>query len=49
MVAWFGAGAEADDDIFGRTYSVPEPGAAACGLAALVSLVALVRIRSTRA
>jgi hypothetical protein len=48
LVTWFGAGSEADDDIFGRSYSVPEPGATALGLAALSVLAAITRMRKSR-
>lgn len=48
LVTWFGAGSEADDDIFGRSYSVPEPGATALGLAALSTLAAITRMRKSR-
>ena len=48
LITWFGGGAEADDDILARNYVVPEPGAAALGLAALSALAVLARTRRSR-
>jgi hypothetical protein len=48
VITWFGGGAEIDDDILGRNYVVPEPGATALGLAALSTLAGLARSRRSR-
>jgi hypothetical protein len=48
LIRWFGVGAEVDDDVLGRNYVVPEPGATALGLAALSTLAGLVRLRGAR-
>ena len=48
LITWFGGGAEIDDDILGRNYVVPEPGATALGLAALSTLAGLVWLRAPR-
>lgn len=46
LITWFGAGVELDNDVFGKNYVVPEPGATALGLAALSTLAGLARRRS---
>jgi hypothetical protein len=48
MATWFGAGAEPDNDVFGRNYVVPEPGSGLLGLAALSTLALLARTRRSR-
>jgi len=48
LITWFGGGAEIDDDILGRNYVVPEPGATALGLAALSTLAGVARLRRSR-
>jgi uncharacterized protein (TIGR03382 family) len=48
LITWLGGGTEVDDDILGRNYVVPEPGAATLGLAALSTLAVLGRRRRSR-
>jgi len=54
VATWFGAGAEADNDVFGKVCvsgdecAVPEPGSALLGLAALSTLAVLARTRRSR-
>jgi hypothetical protein len=48
LITWFGGGAEIDDDILGRSFTVPEPGSTALGLAALSTLALFARRRAAR-